>query len=607
MHKTLLFSCLLIWMGSFTFAQNRVLQLKETDQRSKTHDIGKKNAVVDFNSTVEIAVNKDSLRKKLEIINVNSPDLDEFFKKLGRLDTVLGSYLAFLEQYVEKANEWERLPGGSKELAAVETELSNIKRKAPLNLLRMAERGTSLRERINRALRQPDLSVTEQYQAVFEAALEEKDELQKEIDAVLNREGVVIQMGAWIITADGTRELRLEGFGDVAKGSYYEVGRHQLSLTPEQQEELKRYETIFSEKIESISDIIDDLKQPYKDFYHNILDTLEYSIEKIAVQLDTALNRIKDSDMSIFTSVDNFKEEWKNYKEYIKDEKMRYISGGEEASSAALLLSLEGAFRTLWSRTKDIARIDLTLKDAIENQINDPTIELEANALLDSLKASRRHFAFVENYAKGIKAYWKDISFTINGRKVMEETLTFSKDVYKLGFGAVPEATSFDLLYSGNREANDMVVIKLAAARDTLSEPIELEKHTLRLMNALPHLELSVAYSFAHPTDEDEFGDSWRGGPIYSMLLKFGSRNKNYRTFVDFGIGLNFAAYDFDGDGTPEISTGFGASAFRDYWQGGIGYNFNAGSWYYFAGLRIPIPIVPIGNGRSKEGTAASF
>ena len=302
------------------------------------------------------------------------------------------------------------------------------------------------------------------------------------------------------------------------------------------------------------------------------------------------------------------KDEAKSYKELVKSLKLEFIEGGAGTGSVDLLVKLQSAAVNLFGRTKELIRLDQKLEEAIDRQAADPTLKAEMEAIKNEvIHGTRKRFTTVENYYHQLRGFGNKVKFTIKGRDYTSESLQFSDKVYKLGLGDLPATTQFDLLYSGSRQANDVVVLKVAAAKNQDSEPRELEQHSLRLMNALPHLELSVAYSFARPTD-DANGEEWRGGPIYSMLLKFGSRNKNYRTFVDAGIGINFAAYDFNGDGTPEISTGIGGSLFRDYWQGGVGYNFNAGAWYYFAGLRIPIPIVPIGVAiRTKKPSAESY
>ena len=78
-------------------------------------------------------------------------------------------------------------------------------------------------------------------------------------------------------------------------------------------------------------------------------------------------------------------------------------------------------------------------------------------------------------------------------------------------------------------------------------------------------------------------------------------RSSAYHTLVDIGIGLNVCAPDFDRDGIPELGVGLVLSLFRDYVQGGIGYNVFLDKRYGFFGLRLPLPSFSlVGSGNDK-------
>ena len=102
---------------------------------------------------------------------------------------------------------------------------------------------------------------------------------------------------------------------------------------------------------------------------------------------------------------------------------------------------------------------------------------------------------------------------------------------------------------------------------------------------------------FQNDTDREFFF-----APSAALLLKFGSRNSYfYNEFLDFGIGVNFAAPDFDTDGTPEFGLGLMLTAFKDVLSVGYNYNVTLNDPYWFFGVNLPfnlpgLPVNPVKN-----------
>ena len=212
----------------------------------------------------------------------------------------------------------------------------------------------------------------------------------------------------------------------------------------------------------------------------------------------------------------------------------------------------------------------------------------------------------IEQRVYEAQSYVRNFATLLPGTEVNLDAIEFSDKVYKLSVDKMPEEAEFNLLYSGQRKQGDMVVLKIAVGHtaDTDKQPKDLETRTMRLLNVPPHLDMVVNYAFARPTRN--FNDFLPNGPAYSVVFKFTSRSLFYRNFIDAGVGLNFATFDFNRDGNPEIAAGAAFSCFRDYLQGGVGFNFSRNTPYLHAGLRIPFPTMGIGfNGRSSNNTDA--
>ncbi|OWY21043.1 hypothetical protein BVG80_14315 [Sphingobacteriales bacterium TSM_CSM] len=580
-----------------------VLHLEEYDQRGKTHRLIKKNTAVDVNSIINISVNKDSLRLKIgRLLQNGNGAANNLLKQLEALSRILQGYTKHMQLLSDALDKYAQQPRNEKDLSGLIAAYENAARKA-VELVEFAK-GTSLETQIEagfeEALQQSGrLAVAEQYLLVFNVANTALQNVQQQVDALLQEQGVRIQMGAWIVTDNGTRPIRLEGFGDVEQGERFEVSRNAVSLTEQQVAELRSYQQVFADNAKTLDSVTKKAQKPLT----NLLEKVNARVDELEQRLQTLLDNAKNAGKSVADSTKETIQAYiDDYKADLDEFNQKYLQGTENTDAVDLLAGLEGDVRRLVKRTEDFVRIDKQF-DLLKTQVlGNPELET-------GLAEVKTVIAQIKEVKKSITQYVANFKLLIKGRQVNAEALVFTSEVYKLAFADVPESTQFNLLFTGNRAPGDLVVIKIAALYGNNDRPADLEVHNLRLANALPHINVAVAYAFALPLKNNP-DDNWLGGPSYSMLFKFGSRNMLYRNFIDAGIGINFAAFDFNRDGNPEISAGATASLFRDYVQGGIGFNFSANSTYYHVGLRIPIPSASIGlfkNDKGQENAAAGF
>lgn len=594
---------LLLLTGLANAQTPSILHLEEYDQRGKTHRLTKKNTAVDVNSIINISVNKDSLRLKIgRLLQNNTGTANNLLQQLEALSRILQGYTKHMQLLNDALDKYAAQPRNEKDLSGLIAAYENAARKA-VELIEFAK-GTPLEnqieERFEQALQESGrLSVAEQYLLVFDVANTTLQNVQQQVDVLIKEQGVLVQMGAWIVTDNGTRPIRLEGFGDVEQGERFEVNRNAVSLTEQQVAELRGYQQVFAENATTLNNLTKKAQKPLT----NLLEKVNAKVDELEQRLQTLLDNAENAGKSVADSTKETIQAYiDDYKADLDEFNQKYLLGAENTDAVDLLAGLEGDVRRLVKRTEDFVRIDKQF-DQLKMQV------LGNSELETSLADVKTIIAQIKDVKKSITQYVANFKLLIKGRQVNAEALVFTDDVFKLAFADVPESTQFNLLFTGNRAPGDLVVLKIAALYGKNERPTDLEVHNLRLANALPHISVAVAYAFALPLKNNP-DDNWLGGPSYSMLFKFGSRNMLYRNFIDAGIGINFAAFDFNRDGNPEISAGAAASLFRDYVQGGIGFNFSANSAYFHVGLRIPIPSASIGlfkNDKGQENAAAGF
>ncbi len=439
----------------------------------------------------------------------------------------------------------------------------------------------------------------DQYLVVFSIAQIALDNAQKLLEEVINQQGVKIQMGAWIVTDNGTSPIRLEGFGDVEQGERFEVSRNQLSLNEKQIAELRSYQQVFAGNSQKLSDITKKSQRPLS----NLLEKVKAKVDTFEVQIKTLIEDAKGAGKSVSEQTQSEVLKYvDDYKIFLETLSQKYLLGAEYTDAVELLIGIEADTRRLKERTEEFVQVDKFLLEL------KPIIEGNAE-LVKSYNEIKQVIEFIGDTKKSITNFVNNFKLLLKGRQVNAEALEFTDEIYKLTFNEVPLTTQFNLLFTGARKPGDLVILKIAARPSDGKRSMDLETHNLRLVNALPHIDIAVAYAFALPTKNNP-DKSWLGGPSYSMLFKFGSRNMLYRNFIDAGLGINFAAFDFNRDGNPEISAGATGSLFKDYVQGGIGFNFSSNSPYYHVGLRIPIPSTSIGlfkNDKGQQNPEAEF
>lgn len=651
-----LFLVFCISLAQNTMAQNGILYLQEKDQNGKTHEVKTQKATLDLNSSVTVKIDKKALREKINALMPNNnsntdtaPDtsINTLLTDYKALDVVMESYTDDLKNV---GNEVEKKRLQRSRSLSPTTDTTSLNRAfkvtdsggdaskflAAMDALESMGLGDELDSRLEMLNesrpRSERISILEQYNVVFDLLNEHFDrsplyrenmhttddtETETEPDIPNNShptrggsvatstaptptpeaqpDALYVQMGAWIVTNEGTRAIKIPGFDDYEQGRRIEIPRNALSIDAKQTAQLQQYKSAFAGHQLNIDQVLNTCKQPYVD----MLNEWVADVENAKTSITSLISNIKRSKLkNILPSTETVLDDrTQSYLSYITSLKNKYLQKAAGGQLKNLLADAKTDVKELAIETKNF----LSIRDILsgELRVGDPLLTQDLTQVIANISK-------IEQRVYEAQSYVRNFATLLPGTEVNLDAIEFSDKVYKLSVDKMPEEAEFNLLYSGQRKQGDMVVLKIAVGHtaDGDKQPKDLETRTMRLLNVPSHLDMVVNYAFARPTRS--FNDFLPNGPAYSVVFKFASRSLFYRNFIDAGVGLNFATFDFNRDGNPEIAAGAAFSCFRDYLQGGVGFNFSRNTPYLHAGLRIPFPTMGIGfNGRSSNNTDA--
>lgn len=112
------------------------------------------------------------------------------------------------------------------------------------------------------------------------------------------------------------------------------------------------------------------------------------------------------------------------------------------------------------------------------------------------------------------------------------------------------------------------------ASTSTREAPEELETATIHLYQNLPYFETAVGLIFADLLDSTGVQRRFQAAPSYGSLLKWSSRKSFFfNRVINFCVGLNISALEFDKDDVLGLGIAAAGPLFQDDVQAGYGYN----------------------------------
>ena len=586
-------------------ASAQVISIQEVDQDGNTIPITDKSRIVDINSTLKLAIDRNALNgyiakqgwttvspDLLKRLDVLTKVLQSSDKDLTDLQTQLTSFPPPGASTEQMRQYWENLSkaaGGAASLVPIFTSSPDLMQE--YNGLLVASPHRS--------------SAVEQYRLFFQVATNEANRLQAQFATAANTSGVYVQLGGFV----EDRPFHIEGFDTLAPGEKYVVERFNLALSDEEKQRLTAYASLATQVNQKGTAALLSWKNFGNVAITAYLDSTQSGqcVQKLDEQVTTARDQLKDQKQAIVAALNKLRDTVTDYEKTVRDIRAKYATGGSAGSLPAdqFLIGTNNDIQTLVQSTS-------TLQSSLISQATDLN-NLATNAItttastLKSLSSSATNCAsLVGNDAQALKSGLQQrLQRLLGEEQFSTAALELGDQVTKLTVDKLPDSVSIPLIYTGRREPGDHVTIRFAAGTPTSARQTVYEK-TLVMYRVLTHLDLKANLIWAHPqksTDVHHF----QAAPAYNVLLKKGSRTSAiWDNLIDVGIGFNLAALDFNHDDSQELGIGLAVSALRDFISAGYGYNVALGKRYWFFGLRLPLPGITVPGAQVATPPAAT-
>jgi len=556
------------------------LKVTELDQDGNTVVLGAGIPVVDLNSTLLLEIEPDALRDGLARTFGTAGLPPRFVEDLEVLQKLLQGTIERIEKLAAAHKRWMEarsqatLDEYNRARAAAATGM--------LPLINIAVGSPPLRARLNERLGElPSHPSTEaQDRVLFAVMNDELQRLRSDLDQHLRVNGVFVQLGGWLLTSGEQRPVHLPGWDRYEEQAPVDVQRFNLVLSAAQKQEL-------SAVAKTAADVNSKgLEQAVLDHVRDAAGAASTLGTQCSATVRSALGNAQEAMTAAAAGARQLLREsaaaLDGYDAFLSQIASKYRSGQTAGvDPAAFLARTSGDIAEFAQRTTELVsiagRVQAAIADAPE----------EARPALDALaKAVRACETLLTQAKDGFAGVAAELGLGM-ASKINSGVLELGEKVLRLDAAMIPARTERSLRGTGAREAGDTLYFRLAAGRAGM--PLtEVASKRMSLFMVLPHIDTSIVLIFANPNGHTAVKAPFQAAPSYSIVFKPGIRSAGYSRFVDAGFGLNVASLDLDMDSVPELGIGFVVSLFRDYVQGGIGYDVFKDHRYWFFGLRLP-------------------
>ncbi len=562
------------------------LTLTESDESGKKRTLTEQRQTIDINSKINIDIDRDKITNAFgqQLSKDGNGVIDTLLKTLNLYKTYLEKLSKEIQNYQDLYNEG---------LASVDVARLDLALKARaaagLDIAELFSNNARFNQRWEEELTRFSGGTTnDQYRIILRLLSEEIELLQADLQTKLKEAGVYFQLAAWFTGNGNTTPVHIDGFDDLPPGEYYHFERNKLYLTQQQLDEFKGLQSFFEGM--DRSQFFDKIIDAIPGMLNNVIneDSIQIQLDRLISSITNLTTTAQAEKTKVLGQAKQIADGFKLLTLDIKNDIAKYSSGSRSSNTG----SKTDLLQNFMADVNQVKNQIQTLEDEINSLVSGVdfqtlgagvnSIKTDFNSLQSLLK--RQATDLVERATEGIQ-------IAIYGRKINTAALEISNQVLKLQLDNIPVNSILDVNYVGKREPGDLLVLKAMLWKGQEKNPIAVETRELVVMNALPHLEMGILYAFAKPVTSNS---NFKGGPLVSLLYKFKSHSLPYRNFLDFGIGIHAASFDFNNDDTPEFAGGIVLSLLKDYAQFGWGFNFNSDRGYYFVGIRIPIPTSPI-------------
>jgi hypothetical protein len=601
--------------------------VQEHNRDGRNREVEEPLNIVDIGSDLTITLDKAAIAAAIGKSGFVTAEQSQLLARLPELQKLLELRSASLDSLKRSLSAYARAVQGDPsaraeaktQMTAAAKPLNDFLQQIPDTSPFNAALGASLENR---------QTIPDRFTAVFDVATAQLHSLEQQLSASTpsatgpstgntgnaGANGVYVQLGAWIVTDSGQRPIHLDGFDDYPTGTTFVINRWNLTLTPEQQQELAQYSQLATQvNDKGLQGLID-----WKTTGQQVLSQLDQTptgkcAQGLVDQVNTLAKAPQMQVQQIQGTLMALQASLAAYRQSLLDIRARYVAGGSatQLSPDQFLAQTNTDITTLVNTTNALVNgLDAgvtSIAAAVKSALPDAkqalgTLETQVKQCADTAKTDA---------ASALADLQGTLHTLIAGRQVDVASLEFGDQVRKLSLDSLPGSTTVNLNQTGVREAGDVIAIKIAAGT-TPQNRQDLAYRQLTMFQVIPHLDLKVGLIYANAqgqpsttstttttVDTTKNKHHFQAAPAYSILFKKGSyTSANYNRWIDAGIGLNLSSLDFNHDDVQELGIAIVGSVFRDYLQLGYGYNVTESRRYWFFGLRLPLPYftLPLAN-----------
>jgi len=570
---------LIVWCLFIGVAHAQIISVTE-NYRGEQREISKQGAqIIDINSRLEVSLSKAAI---LEAIKLQLPqfskqiDIDQQIVTIREVLQNQNTILKILQQ--EAASPSEQKLFFNMMLNALDQIESHPKLETRFETF--SENYFSSNQQLN------GVSLEAYIFSNFNADIVTLKEQLKTID----RETYLVSLVAFKKDKLGGDRVHVKNFDTYTEREYITIERWVTSLSDSQKQQLSELAEIAQANNQLAVNVFQELKT---------LVLKEFPSVTCLTQLKSSLlNFIRDPQINVTISV-------------------------QQKAEIAGTIELLKKYETLVGILKtDISAWQITTPFTIANQvktlINDlETIKVDIGSLLPKMVVNSNLTSKVQPLIAQFNTCYTTLKGDVDQLKIGIELLfnkqenyiankTIGDEVIAFSLDNLPQAGFVNLKGTGQRANGDQLLLEVILRIPSKEKGIPEQHITLEEREFDMHLigvrsEVAVGLIFANPFDKNklnlETDRDFYYAPSASLVLKFGSKSSYfYNDFLDLGVGLNFAAPDFDTNGTPEFGTGLIATAFKDIVSVGLNYNVTLDHFYWFFGVNLPfnLPGLPV-------------
>ncbi|NUL82125.1 MAG: hypothetical protein HUU60_05285 [Armatimonadetes bacterium] len=564
----------LLLLFALCFDLQGQLSLTEVDEDNRRHSISKPLAIVDINSTIEVAIDRDELKKR---IAGDSPNLTKLIDSASSLNSAAKQGREALAKLRPLAERYDPQRATIREVNALSEALAGLAQSAgaiDATLAADPRLGAEFEALIANLAGQDDLTI---YTAVLELAERLAQDLTRSLMAELPN-GTFVRAGAFVVRGGVSTPVHLPGFDTIAPIDPVRIERW---VVPSASDWSKLNDLENAIKERKIEDLDGYLRQTWQNLRHkvdkaasNVLSLSELKeaatiIAEIVQLADSSSHALKADVTALSNLIKQFEAEIIAIQSAAKsgswsDARLRYMTvieiiGQFGASLQGLLGQSDEALSVLKEKAAQLQALNLPTKviDKAKNELVSLLSEIGLQPVLD---------------------------------RIDTELLQFADAVKKHSIDSIPTSASLSLLTAGNRSPGDSVVIKMTYGSDDKPESM-LQSYQLAMYQVLPHTKSVILPIFAQTQTGANNLTRFRIAPSYSWLYKpEGSRaSVQANRFFRFGVGLNVAMLPAGSDNLNTVGVGLVVSGLDDIVQLGYGFNTGQNKGYFFVGLRLPL------------------